>query len=157
MLPNINFNPKLNPKNNIIIQIKNQQSYNTIIPIITQITLHKTPPSQSSIQIIHQTTHNNVLQQFHQKQQKQKTNHIYSLKIHKHNLQIKLIKIKQIFDTSKLLFNFTTKKQINFQKLIHELTNKFNTQIKIQQIKSQNKTQLLNNYNTYNHPLYYTT
>lgn len=64
-------------------------------------------------------------------------------KIHKHNLQMKLVDAEYTFDGSKLLFYFTADGRIDFRELVKDLAAVFRTRIELRQIGVRDETKIL--------------
>ncbi|MBI5681825.1 MAG: stage 0 sporulation family protein [Deltaproteobacteria bacterium] len=59
---------------------------------------------------------------------------ICSDRIKKYNLQMKLIGVEYLFDTSKAIFSFTSEDRVDFRELVKDLANEFHTRIEMRQI-----------------------
>ena len=67
-------------------------------------------------------------------------------KIHKHELEMKLIDAEYTFDNSKLLFYFTADGRIDFRDLVKDLASVFRTRIELRQIGVRDETKILGGY-----------
>lgn len=64
-------------------------------------------------------------------------------KIHKHNLEMKLIDAEYTFDNNKVLFYFTADGRIDFRELVKDLAAVFRTRIELRQIGVRDETKIL--------------
>jgi len=64
-------------------------------------------------------------------------------KIKEHGLDMKLIDAKYTFDNSKLLFNFTAEKRVDFRELVKDLAFVFRTRIELRQIGIRDEAKLM--------------
>ena len=64
-------------------------------------------------------------------------------KIHKHELEMKLIDAEYTFDNNKLLFYFTADGRIDFRELVKDLAAVFKTRIELRQIGVRDETKIL--------------
>lgn len=64
-------------------------------------------------------------------------------KIHKHNLQMKLIDAEYTFDNNKVLFYFTADGRIDFRELVKDLASVFKTRIELRQIGVRDETKIV--------------
>ena len=64
-------------------------------------------------------------------------------KIHKHDLQMKLIDAEYTFDNNKVLFYFTADGRIDFRELVKDLASVFKTRIELRQIGVRDETKIL--------------
>ncbi len=67
---------------------------------------------------------------------------ICKTKILKHNLNMKLIDAEYTFDSTKLLFYFTSEERVDFRELVKELASIFRTRIELRQIGVRDETKL---------------
>lgn len=63
-------------------------------------------------------------------------------KIHKHELEMKLIDCEYTFDKNKLLFYFTADGRIDFRELVKDLASVFKTRIELRQIGVRDETKM---------------
>lgn len=64
-------------------------------------------------------------------------------KIHKHQLEMKLIDAEYTFDNNKVLFYFTADGRIDFRELVKDLAAVFKTRIELRQIGVRDETKIL--------------
>ena len=64
-------------------------------------------------------------------------------KIHKHELEMKLIDVEYTFDNNKILFYFTADGRIDFRELVKDLAAIFKTRIELRQIGVRDETKIL--------------
>ena len=74
-------------------------------------------------------------------------------KIHKHELEMKLIDAEYTFDNNKLLFYFTADGRIDFRELVKDLASVFRTRIELRQIGVRDETKILGGYGICGRPL----
>ena len=157
LLPDIEFDPQLTPGDNVVVQMGDRQSYGAVVPTVPQLAQRKAPPAKSSMQVIRRATREDVLRRFRQEQRERDASRFCSLKIRERGLQMKLVRVEQVFDGSKLLFSFTAEERVDFRELVRELASEFNTRIEMRQIGSRDEAKLLGGYGTCGRPLCCTT
>lgn len=64
-------------------------------------------------------------------------------KIHKHNLDMKLIDVEYTFDNNKILFYFTADGRIDFRDLVKDLASVFKTRIELRQVGVRDETKII--------------
>ena len=74
-------------------------------------------------------------------------------KIKSLNLDMKLIKVKNFFDNSKLLFTFTSEDRVDFRALVKELASIFKTRIEMKQIGVRDEAKMMGGYGECGQPL----
>ena len=157
LLPDIEFDPQLTPGDNVVVRMGDRQSYGSVVPTVPQLAQRKAPPEKSSMQVIRRATREDVLRRFRQEQREREASRVCLLKIREHGLQMKLVKVEQVFDGSKLLFSFTAEERVDFRGLVRELASEFNSRIEMRQIGSRDEAKLLGGYGTCGRPLCCTT
>ena len=74
-------------------------------------------------------------------------------KIHRHELEMKLIDAEYTFDGSKILFYFTAEGRVDFRDLVKDLASVFRTRIELRQIGVRDETKILGGYGSCGRPL----
>ena len=64
-------------------------------------------------------------------------------KIHKHELEMKLIDAEYTFDNNKVLFYFTADGRIDFRELVKDLASVFKTRIELRQVGVRDETKIM--------------
>jgi len=75
------------------------------------------------------------------------------MKIRERGLAMKLARVEQAFDGSKLVFYFTAEERVDFRELVRELASDFKTRIELRQIGVRDEARMLSGYGTCGRPL----
>ena len=75
------------------------------------------------------------------------------MKIRERGLAMKLARVEQLFDGSRLVFFFTAEERVDFRELVRELASEFKTRIELRQIGVRDEARLLTGYGTCGRPL----
>jgi cell fate regulator YaaT (PSP1 superfamily) len=75
------------------------------------------------------------------------------MKIRERGLAMKLARVEQLFDGSRLVFFFTSDERVDFRELVRELASDFKTRIELRQIGVRDEARLLSGYGTCGRPL----
>jgi cell fate regulator YaaT (PSP1 superfamily) len=75
------------------------------------------------------------------------------MKIRERGLAMKLARVEQLFDGSRLVFFFTSEERVDFRELVRELASEFKTRIELRQIGVRDEARLLCGYGTCGRPL----
>jgi cell fate regulator YaaT (PSP1 superfamily) len=75
------------------------------------------------------------------------------MKIRERGLAMKLTRVEQVFDGSRLVFYFTAEGRVDFRELVRELASEFKTRIELRQIGVRDEAKLLSGYGTCGRPL----
>lgn len=87
------------------------------------------------------------------KEKEKKAREICLEKIHKHDLNMKLIDAEYTFDNNKVLFYFTAEGRIDFRELVKDLAAVFRTRIELRQIGVRDETKALGGVSMCGRPL----
>jgi len=79
------------------------------------------------------------------------------LKIRERGLGMKLARVEQAFDGSKLVFYFTAEARVDFRELVRELASEFRARIEMRQIGVRDEAKMIGGYGTCGRPLCCTT
>jgi cell fate regulator YaaT (PSP1 superfamily) len=75
------------------------------------------------------------------------------MKIRERGLAMKLARVEQLFDGSRLVFFFTSEERVDFRELVRELASEFKTRIELRQIGVRDEARMLSGYGTCGRPL----
>jgi cell fate regulator YaaT (PSP1 superfamily) len=70
---------------------------------------------------------------------------------------MKLTRVEQVFDGSRLVFYFTSDSRVDFRELVRELASEFHTRIEMRQIGVRDEAKMLGGYGSCGRPLCCTT
>lgn len=75
------------------------------------------------------------------------------MKVRERGLPMKIVRVEQAFDGSKLVFYFTAEERVDFRELVRELASEYKTRIEMRQIGVRDEARLLAGYGTCGRPL----
>jgi cell fate regulator YaaT (PSP1 superfamily) len=75
------------------------------------------------------------------------------MKVRERGIAMKLIRVEQAFDGSKLVFLFTAEERVDFRELVRELASEYKTRIELRQIGVRDEARLITGYGTCGRPL----
>ena len=90
-------------------------------------------------------------------QREQEAHRVALLKIRERGLEMKLTRVEQLFDGSRLIFYFTAEGRVDFRELVRELASEFHTRIEMRQIGARDEAKMLGGYGSCGRPLCCTT
>src|SRR6185503_12164147 len=79
------------------------------------------------------------------------------LRIRELSLPMKLSRVEQVFDGSRLIFYFTAEGRVDFRELVRLLASEFRTRIEMRQIGVRDEARMLGGYGSCGRPLCCTT
>ncbi len=157
LLPEVDFDPRPSPGDSVVVQMGARQTLGTMAPTIPQVAQRTAPSPDAPMRVVRRATREDVLRRFRQEQREREARRICLLKIRERGLQMKLVKVEQMFDDSKLVFSFTAEGRVDFRGLVRELAGEFKARIEMRQIGARDEAKLLGGYGTCGRPLCCTT
>jgi cell fate regulator YaaT (PSP1 superfamily) len=129
----------------------------TVVASIRQLDDKRRPPADSPQRIVRLATRDDIVARLKHKHREQEAFRIATLKVRERGLGMKLTKVEQAFDGSKLVFYFTADGRVDFRELVRELAGEFRTRIEMRQIGVRDEAKILGGYGTCGRPLCCTT
>jgi cell fate regulator YaaT (PSP1 superfamily) len=115
------------------------------------------PEADGSRQVIRRATEADVVLRFKHEQREREAHRIGVMKIHERGLLMKLSRVEQTFDGSRLIFYFTADNRVDFRELVRDLAAEFRTRIEMRQIGVRDEARMLGGYGSCGRPLCCTT
>ncbi len=125
----------------VIVETARGIEYGTVVSPVTELPEEKiTQPLKGVLRI---ATQRDDEQERQNKEKEREAFRICLEKIHKHELDMKLIDAEYTFDNNKVLFYFTADGRIDFRELVKDLAAVFRTRIELRQIGVRDETKIL--------------
>lgn len=107
--------------------------------------------------IVRLASHEDIVSRLRRQQLEQDAFRVALLKVRARGLAMKLTRVEQAGDGSRLLFYFTSEARVDFRELVRELAAEFRTRIEMRQIGVRDEAKMLGGYGTCGRPLCCTT
>ena len=141
----------------VVVHGDNGPAVGTVVHGASQITDRRQPSSDSPQRVVRMATHEDVVSRLKQQHREREAQRIATLKVNERGLGMKLTRVEQAFDGSKLLFYFTADGRVDFRELVKELAAEFKTRIEMRQIGVRDAAKMIGGYGTCGRPLCCTT
>lgn len=141
----------------VVVQTESGAALATVVRPIPQLEEKRRPPADSPNRVVRLASREDVVSRLKQQHREQEAFRVATLKIRERNLGMKLTRVEQTFDGSKLVFNFTAEGRVDFRELVRELAAEFRTRIEMRQIGVRDEAKMLGGYGTCGRPLCCTT
>ena len=128
-----------------------------VVATIPALADRRRPPSDSPRVVIRRASREDVVMRLKHHHREQEATRIALMKIRERGLPMKLTRVEQLFDGSKLIFHFTAEGRIDFRELVRELAAEFHTRIEMRQIGVRDEAKMLGGYGSCGRPLCCTT
>ena len=146
------------PGEQVVVQTDGGPAVGTVVPSIPQLDERRRPPADSPHRVVRLATHEDIVARLQAPAAGAARRYrIALLKIRERGLGMKLTRVEQAFDGSRLVFYFTADGRVDFRELVRELAAEFHTRIEMRQIGVRDEAKVLGGYGTCGRPLCCTT
>jgi cell fate regulator YaaT (PSP1 superfamily) len=145
------------PGESVVVQTESGPALGTVTPLIPQTAARRPGATDGSHRLVRVASHDDIVARIRHQQREQEAYRIALLKIRERGLAMKLTRVEQAFDGSRLLFYFTADARVDFRDLVRELAAEFRTRIEMRQIGVRDEAKALGGYGTCGRPLCCTT
>jgi cell fate regulator YaaT (PSP1 superfamily) len=141
----------------IVVQTEAGPAFGSVVRGIPQLDERRRPAPDSPQRVVRKATRDDILANLKNTHREQDAYRIAGLKIREHGLGMKLTRVEQTFDGTKLIFYFTADGRVDFRELVRELATEFRARIEMRQIGVRDEAKLIGGYGTCGRPLCCTT
>jgi cell fate regulator YaaT (PSP1 superfamily) len=149
--------PPLSPGDAVIVQTADGRALGTVTRAVPELAARKCPPAGSDRQVVRRATRDDVVTRLKQQHREQEAQRICLLKIRERGLAMKLARVEQLFDGSRLIFYYTAEGRVDFRELVRDLAAHFRIRIEMRQIGVRDEARMLGGYGSCGRPLCCTT
>jgi cell fate regulator YaaT (PSP1 superfamily) len=141
----------------VVVQTESGPALGTVVRRVPQLDDKRRPTPGAPQRVVRVATRDDIMTRLKQQHREQEAHRIATLKIRERGLGMKLSRVEQAFDGSKLIFYFTADGRVDFRDLVRELAAEFRTRIEMRQIGVRDEAKLVGGYGTCGRPLCCTT
>jgi cell fate regulator YaaT (PSP1 superfamily) len=145
------------PGQQVVVQTDGGPAVGSVRRSIPQIAERQRPAPDSPQRVVRIATRDDIVARLKHQHREQEAYRIALLKIRERGLAMKLGRVEQAFDGSRLVFYFTADGRVDFRELVRELAAEFHTRIEMRQIGVRDEAKMLGGYGTCGRPLCCTT
>jgi cell fate regulator YaaT (PSP1 superfamily) len=149
--------PPLIPGDSVVVQTPDGPAVGTVTRAVASIAARKRPTEESTAQVVRKATRDDIVARLKQQQREQEAHRICLMKIRERGLAMKLARVEQIFDGSRLIFYYTAEGRVDFRELVRDLAAHFRVRIEMRQIGVRDEARMLGGYGSCGRPLCCTT
>jgi cell fate regulator YaaT (PSP1 superfamily) len=147
----------LAPGDSVVVQTPEGPAVGTVTRAVAAIAERKRPSDDSQARVVRKATQDDVVARLKHQQREQEAHRICLMKIRERGLAMKLARVEQIFDGSRLIFYYTAEGRVDFRELVRDLAAHFRTRIEMRQIGVRDEARMLGGYGSCGRPLCCTT
>ena len=145
------------PGDRVVVQSESGQAVGTVVRAIPQLDEKRRHGDDSTHRVVRVATREDIVTRLQHRHREQEAHRIALLRIRERGLGMKLARVEQAFDGSKLIFYFTADGRVDFRELVRELATEFRMRIEMRQIGVRDEAKLYGGYGTCGRPLCCTT
>jgi cell fate regulator YaaT (PSP1 superfamily) len=140
----------------VIVQTDSGNALGSVVPTAPEV-IARRQPADSVNKVVRKATADDIVVRLKREQREKEAHRIALLKIRERGLEMKLTRVEQLFDGSRLIFYFTAEGRVDFRELVRELAAEFHTRIEMRQIGARDEAKMLGGYGSCGRPLCCTT
>jgi cell fate regulator YaaT (PSP1 superfamily) len=144
------------PGDRVIVQTPDGRAMGTVTRTIPALTSRRAAPEPDR-RVVRQATRDDVITRLKHEQREKDAQRICLMKIRERGLAMKLVRVEQLFDGSRLIFYYTAEERVDFRELVRDLAAHFRTRIEMRQIGVRDEARMLGGYGSCGRPLCCTT
>ena len=141
----------------VVVHNDNGPAVGTVVNAVSLLESKRRPAADSPNHVVRLATREDVVTRLKHEHREKEAMRVAGMKIRERGLGMKLTKVEQIFDGSRLIFYFTAETRVDFRELVRELAAEFRTRIEMRQIGVRDEAKILGGYGTCGRPLCCTT
>lgn len=141
----------------VVVQTDTGPAVGRVVPQIPALAARRQPAADSPQVVLRRATRDDIVARLKQQHREQEAMRVAVLKIRERGLPMKLARVEQLFDGSRLVFYFTADGRVDFRDLVRELAAEFHSRIEMRQIGVRDEAKLLGGYGACGRPLCCTT
>ena len=149
--------PRPRTGDRVVVQTDAGPAVGTVVRSIPQLDDKRRPAPDSPQRVVRLATRDDIVSRLKHQHRETEAFRIATLKVRERGLGMKLTKVEQAFDGSKLVFYFTADGRVDFRELVRELAGEFRTRIEMRQIGVRDEAKMIGGYGTCGRPLCCTT
>lgn len=155
----------------VVVSADGVRALATVVPTVPQLAARRgaapraaegAPPAPAGAthadnRVIRLASRDDIVTRLKQQRREQDAYRVAMLKVRERGLPMKLVRVEQLFDGSRLTFYFTSEARVDFRELVRELAAEFQVRIEMRQIGVRDEAKALGGYGTCGRPLCCTT
>jgi cell fate regulator YaaT (PSP1 superfamily) len=147
----------LQPGDAVVVQADGGAAVGLVVRSVPQIVERRQPHAEPPPRVVRIATHDDIVARMKHEQREREAQRMAMLKIRERGLGMKITRVEQMFDGSRLIFYFTADGRVDFRELVRELATEFRTRIEMRQIGVRDEAKMIGGYGTCGRPLCCTT
>jgi cell fate regulator YaaT (PSP1 superfamily) len=157
LLPDLALDPLPAAGDEVVVMTADGPAIGRVTRSIPALAARRVPAPDSPNHVVRKATREDVVARYRREQREQEALRICGMKLRERGLEMKLTRVEQVLDGSRLLFYFTADGRVDFRELVRELAAHFRTRIEMRQIGVRDEARMIGGYGPCGRPLCCTT
>jgi cell fate regulator YaaT (PSP1 superfamily) len=141
----------------VVVNAENGPTLATVVRSVSDMEGRRRPAADSPQRVVRAASRDDIVTRLKHEQREREAYRVGLLKIRERSLAMKLTRVEQVFDGSRLIFYFTAEARVDFRELVRELATEFHTRIEMRQIGVRDEAKMIGGYGSCGRPLCCTT
>lgn len=141
------------PGDAVVVHADTGPAVGTVVQTVPAVADRRAPTADSPHRVIRRATPEDVVTRLKHQQREQEAFRVALLKIRERALPMKLTRVDQLFDGSRLIFYFTAEGRVDFRELVRDLASVFRCRIELRQIGVRDEARMLGGYGACGRPV----
>jgi cell fate regulator YaaT (PSP1 superfamily) len=155
--PEFSLDDRPRPGDEVVVRTEQGPSIGTVTRAAPAIVERRLPSTDEERTVLRRATAEDVVTRLKHRHREDAARQVCLLKIRERGLSMKLTRVEQLFDGSRLIFYFTADGRVDFRELVRDLAAEFRTRIEMRQIGVRDEAKMLGGYGSCGRPLCCTT
>lgn len=148
-----NTEAPLRPGDTVVVDTGQGTAIGRVTPTIPLVSDQRRPVQDSPRRLLRRATREDVAMRFRHERREREAHQFCGLKVRELGLSMKLTKVEQAFDGSRIIFYYTAEERVDFRELVRELAAHFRMRIEMRQIGVRDEAKMLGGYGPCGQPL----
>jgi cell fate regulator YaaT (PSP1 superfamily) len=157
LLPDFALDDPPAPGTDVVVRADEGPALGAVVRTVPALSGHRRPPPDSPRAFLRRAAHEDLVNRLKRQHRERAAHQFCLLKVRERNLPMKLTRVEQLMDGSRLVFYFTADGRVDFRELVRDLAAEFRTRIEMRQIGVRDEARLLGGYGSCGRPLCCTT
>jgi cell fate regulator YaaT (PSP1 superfamily) len=140
----------------VVVQTEAGPALGTVVRAPSSV-LERRAPAEPTGQVVRVATRDDVIARLRQENREREALRVATLKVREHGLEMKIARVEQALDGSRVSVFFTADARVDFRELVKELASEFHARIEMRQIGVRDEAKMIGGYGTCGRPLCCTT
>ena len=141
----------------VVVQAETGPAVGRVVRSIPARDERRRPDGDSPQRVVRLATREDIIARMKHESREREAYRVALLKIRERGLGMKLTRVEQVLDGSRMLFYFTADGRVDFRELVRELAAEFHTRIEMRQIGVRDEAKMIGGYGICGRPLCCTT